>query len=99
MSKSCVAPIKAVTLPKLEPEIAHLLRKNHKCPTLARQLRLFLDKDNLLQCSGRIHNAPVSELTKFPFLLPPKHNLTDLIIQDTHKRLHHGEVSNTVTAL
>ena len=81
------------------PEIEYLMKKNHKCPTLVRQLRLFLDKDNLLRCGGRIQNAPASELTKFPFLLPPKHHLTDMIIQDTHQKLHHGGVSSTVTAL
>jgi len=81
-----------------QQEITYLM-KNHKCPTLVRQLRLFLDEDNLLRCGGRIHNVPVNELTKFPFLLPPKHNLTDMIIQDTHQKFHHGGVSSTVVAL
>ena len=80
-------------------EITYLMKKNHKCPTLVKQLRLFLDKDNLLRCGSRIHNAPVNELTKFPFLLPPKHNLTDMIIRDTHHKLHHGGASSTVTVL
>ena len=48
---------------------------------------------------GRIHNAPTSDFTKFPYLLPPKHPLTVLIIIDTHNKLHHSDVSNTVTAL
>ena len=30
---------------------------------LVRQLKLFLDSNNLLQCGGRIHNTPLSELT------------------------------------
>ena len=33
-----------------------------------------------LRCSGRIHNAPLSELTKFPYLLPSKHPFIDLVI-------------------
>lgn len=37
---------------------------------LVRQSRLFLDKNNCLRCGGRIHNAPLSQLSKFPFLLP-----------------------------
>ena len=82
-----------------QPQIAYLMKKTHKCPALVRQLRLFLDKDKLLRCGGRIHNAPVSELTKFPFLLPPKHKLTDMIIRNAHQNLHHGGVSSTVTAL
>ena len=52
-------------------EITYLTQKQNSCPTLVKQLRLFLDKDKLLRCGGRIHNAPVSESTKFPlFFLP-----------------------------
>ena len=40
-----------------------------------------------------------SDLTKFPYLLPSKHPVTKLIVVDTHKKLHHGVVSITVTAL
>ena len=81
-------------------ELSYLLKKNqHHCPTLVKQLRLFLDKSNLIRCGGRIHNAIVSEMAKFPCLLPPRHTLTDMIIQQTHKKLHHAGVSATVTAL
>ena len=44
---------------------------------LVRQRHLFLDKD-------RIHNAPLNELTKFPYLLPSKHPLAFLIIKMCH---------------
>ena len=80
-------------------EFAYLQKTHRVCPNLVKQLRLYLDKDNLLRCSGRIHNAPVSDSTKFPLLLPSKHQLTDMIIQDTHKKLHHGGVAVTVTAI
>jgi len=38
---------------------------------------------------------------KFPLLLPSRQQLTNLIIQDTHKKLHHhdGGVAITGTAL
>ena len=61
-----------------------------------RQLRIYLDNDNLIRCGGRIHNA---QLTKFPYLLTCKHALTDMIIEDTHKKLHHGGTAITVTAI
>ena len=51
-------------------ELAYLLKKRSKCPPLIRQLRLFLDNDQLIRCGGRIHNAPTTELAKFPVLLP-----------------------------
>ena len=40
--------------------------KGNRLP-LVRQLRLFLDSNGLLRCGGRIHNAPISELAKFPY--------------------------------
>ena len=38
-------------------------------------------------------------MAKFPYLLPPRHTFTDLIIQQTHQKLHHAVVGATVTAL
>ena len=79
--------------------LAYLLKRQHSCPNLVRQLRLYLDEDNLIRCGGRIHNAPLDQLTRFPYLLPRKHPLTDMIIEDTHKKLHHGGTAVTVTAI
>ena len=82
-------------------EIQHLKsdRRNKKCPTLVRQLQLFLDDRGYLRCGGRIHNAPVSNTTKFPYLLPSRHTLTTLIVLATHATQLHGGVNRTVTAL
>ena len=66
---------------------------------LVRQLRLFLDKDGLLRCGGRIHNAPLSEVTKFPYLLPARHTLSKLVVIDLHIRLCHSGTTTKVTAL
>ena len=66
---------------------------------LVRQLRLFLGKSVLLRCGRRIHNAPLSELTKFPYLLHAKHPFTDFVIQDAHLNQLHAGVNSTVTAL
>ena len=48
---------------------------------------------------GRIHNAPISKLAKFPYMLSPKHQITRLIVYATHERIHHSGVSSTVTAI
>ena len=66
---------------------------------LVRQLRLFLDTLGYIRCGGRIHNAPVEEDTKFPFLLPRKHHLTKLIVFSVHIQQLHAGVNSTVTAL
>ena len=51
-------------------EYKQLKSKPAKCSSLVRQRCLFLDADGYIRCGGRIHNAPLSELTRFPFFLP-----------------------------
>jgi len=70
-----------------------------KSSSLVRQLRLFLDSDGFLRCGGRIHNAPLSDIARFPYLLPQKHGFTKLLIYSLHISLFHGGVNSTLTAL
>ena len=101
LSEAQILWIQACQLSTFSQEIKNL----KSCPTsnrrlpLVRQLRLFLDSRNLLRCGGRIHNAPVSCHTKFPYLLPTRHRLTTLIVYATHVNQLHGGVHSTVTAL
>ena len=66
---------------------------------LVRQLQLFIDNDGLLRCGGRIHNASLTQLAKFPYSLPSKHPFTTLIVYTAHVKLYHSGVGSTVTAL
>ena len=91
--------IMAVQYSTFKDEIAFLNKERSHCPTLVKQLRLFIDESKLIRCGGRIHNAPTSQASKFPYLLPPNHQVTKLVALAAHKRLHHGGVSITVTAL
>ena len=70
-------------------------QRNKQYPPLVRQLQLFLDDQGYLRCGGRIHNAPVSNTTKFPYLLPSRHPLTTLIILAAHATQLHGCVNRT----
>ena len=47
--------------------------KTSRLLLLVRQLRLFLDEHEFLHCGGCIHNTLVSETTKFPYLISPRH--------------------------
>ncbi|XP_065895951.1 uncharacterized protein [Dysidea avara] len=78
-----------------------LITKQPRTPRalLVRQLRLFLDTDGLLRCGGHIHNTPVNETTKFPYMLPPRHSLSKLAIVDIHVRLCHSGTTKTLTDL
>ncbi|XP_065902524.1 uncharacterized protein [Dysidea avara] len=80
-------------------EIHHLQTNKGKRIPIIRQLRLFLDEFGYLRCGGRIHNAPVSSDTKFPYLMPKSHLLTRLIVYAVHQEQLHTGVSNTVAAL
>ena len=62
-----------------------------------RQLGLFIDDDGLVRCNGRIHNAPISENTKFQYLIPANHTLTKLIVIDAHERSLHSGLNATLT--
>ena len=78
-------------------EIINLKSKSATRLPLVRQFRLQLDNEGLVFCGGRIHNAPMSNSTKFPYLLPRRHKITDLIIYDTHKKHFHAGTNSTVT--
>jgi len=77
-------------------EIQNLQAQSQRLP-LVRQLRLLLDKEMLLHCGGQIYNAPLSELAKFPYLLPSRHHFTNLVILQAHAQLHHSGVNATVS--
>jgi hypothetical protein len=80
-------------------ELANLTSSSSTRLPLVRQLRLFLDHDGFLRCGGRVHNPPLSELAKFPYLLPKGCRLTELIVQDAHCKQLHSGINATVTAL
>ncbi|XP_052256360.1 uncharacterized protein LOC127861714 [Dreissena polymorpha] len=66
-------------------EITSLKSKTPKRHPLVRQLRLFVDDTGIIRCGGRIHNASVADVTRFPYILPRQHKLTNLIVQDAHE--------------
>lgn len=55
------------------------------------QLNPFLDKEHILRVGGRLAHAKMSPDKKYPMLLPQKHRLTSLIIEEAHLlNLHAG---------
>ena len=69
LSRANLKLLQAVQHAQFPTEISNLTSKSC-CLPLVRQLRLFLDYNQLIRCGGRIHNAPLLELTRFPYLLP-----------------------------
>ena len=85
LSDSTMLWIKTSHQPEYFEEITNLTSKLVNRTLLVRQLRLFLDSRGFLHCVGRIHNTPINELTKFPYLLPSKHQITKLRVYATHE--------------
>ena len=98
LAAATVKWIHAVQHDHFPAEVQNLQSQSQGLP-LVQQLRLFLDKDMLLRCGGRIHNAPLSELARFPYLLLSKHHFTNLVILQAHTQLHHSGVNATLTLL
>lgn len=91
--------IKSAQQTSFSTEIINLQSKSSPCLPLVRQLRLYLNSEGIICCGGRIHNAPVSRSTKFPYLLPRKHKLTEIIVCDIHEKQFHAGTNSTVTYL
>ena len=66
---------------------------------LEHQLGLFVDENNIVHCKGRLSNAELPYSTKFPVLILRDHYLAQLLILDSHQRVHHQGVKATLTDL
>jgi len=58
------------------------------------QLDLFLDKDNVWRCGGRLKKAQISYARK---QLTKQHHFTALILRHAHERPSHSGVKDTLT--
>mgnify|MGYP002804322562 CR=1 FL=1 len=74
-------------------KISNLIRRH-----VYHSLRLFIDAEEFLCCGARIHNAPLSQQAKHPYLLPPNHLFTALVVYEAHARQLHSSTAPTVTA-
>ncbi|XP_054724221.1 uncharacterized protein LOC129234258 [Uloborus diversus] len=55
-------------------------------------LNPFIDKSGILRVGGRLRNAEIAELQKYPILLPKGNFITNLIIKYYHEKHLHGGV-------
>ena len=70
--------------------------RNRKSNHFINQLGVRVDDYVVLRCQGRMENAALTEGTRFPILLPSNDKLTELVIEDTHARILHSGVSQTL---
>ena len=72
---------------------------NGKWKTIVNQLRVCVDDREVLRCKGRMENAELTEATRYPILLPSSDRFTDLVIEDSHTRILHSGVSQTLSSI
>ena len=60
------------------------------------QLNLFVDEHNLIRLKGRFNNSDLHLSTKYPILIPGKHELTTLIIKQCHHAVLHNGLKQTL---
>ena len=74
-------------------EISYLKNSDKfKKPAIVRQLKLYLDDEDLLRCRGRLQYTDLPYDAKFPILMTKDNYLTTLIVQSMHKTVMHGGV-------
>ena len=71
------------------------IRSGH-CNKRVKQLGLFLDEEEIIQCEGRISESSVPDSAKQPILLPPKHPFAEMIVRDCHQIVHHDGIRETL---
>ena len=57
------------------------------------KLQPFIDSIGILRVAGRIQKAPVNYESRHPVILPSKHHVARLIIEDHHRLLGHSGMS------
>ena len=80
-------------------EIQGFLERDNRFEGWRRQFDIFIDDQGLMRCGGRISHSQVPYSAKHPILLDANHELTKLIILDSHKRVMHNGVKDTLTDL
>ena len=58
-----------------------------------------IEMEDLLVCKERLENSDLEVGQKFPIILPKEHKLTELIVLDFHKKVHHCKVRSTLAEL
>ena len=66
---------------------------------MVKQLRLFIDTDNIVRCEGQISQSTLPESAKRPILLPSKHRFTELVIREKHDVVHHDGIKETLNCV
>lgn len=90
--------IRVVQIEAFPLEVA-ALQENRPLPSSSgiRRLLPFIGPQGTMRVGGRLQELNASQDLKHPYLLPPKHRFTHLLVLDAHNRLLHGGIQDTLT--
>ena len=77
-------------------EMCSLKSTGAKKNSLTRQLNLFIDKEGILRCKGRLSNLDVDAEAKNPIILHQASWFTKLVVLQAHQNVFHGRVRATL---
>ena len=72
------------------------LKQNEQLHRLTKQLNV-VEEVGVLRCRGRLCNSELEAEAKKPILLPRHHRLTEMIVVECHRKLHHSGVRATLS--
>ena len=75
------------------------LQKNNRFTYWKQQLGFYLDENGVWRCGGRLTNADIPTDKWNQILLDKAHYITELIVTDTHHRVLHNGVADTLSEL
>lgn len=72
------------------------VRNNKKYLHWKQSLNVFEDEQNNLRCRGRLFNAPIPYNAKCPLLLSTNCHITELIVINSHEKVFHNGLRETL---
>ena len=92
--------IRSIQAKSFSSEINHLQSDCQSSkPIRVLQFGLFLDSKKVMKCRGRINEADLPATSKQPILMPSKHHVVELLIQDVHKKIKHSGTLDTLSTI
>ena len=90
--------VKSVQRSSFESELQSL-RGQSVVTLLQKQLNLFLDKEGIIRCQGRIDHSTVPEGSETPILMPTCHHFTELLIMYKHNQVFYDGICETLNLI
>ena len=92
--------LKSIQAKVFSKEIEFLKENKRTAPPIyVMKFGLYLDSCGILRCKGRLNNAPLSNSSTNPIILPTKNHCTDLVVTDNHERTFHSAINITLSSL